>query len=302
MKSQESFINPQDRFAEQVRLAAAGLKINAVDYELIRSGTNDVFADGEAGVVARVASDYISQPEIESQISNCRQLVEAGAPIVPPLVDEVVVLESGRCVSFWPLGEIGPPPDGHEMAEVLAACHRLDAPPGLSDWHPDLFVDRRWATLRLGVEAGLPAEVADSLTGLFSDALDRLKQVCAQCYDPKTGSFIHGDTHHSNFIRYQGRLVLCDPDNICRGPREKDLANIWESCRRQYVDPQYWEQLKADYPLEYDQDLLDILTRVQEIGGCLWMTQFWGSRPESRPAITHSIETIDQPNARWLDF
>lgn len=291
-----------EQLANQLRQVSADIGLGSGDYQLIRRGTNDVFACRESGVVARVAPDYFSQTEVESRLLDCQELAAAGAPVLAPLISEAAVLPGGRYVGFWPLAEVEPRPDGHEMAEVLATCHRLAPPDRLSHWTPDLFVDRRWATLKTGVGAGLPSDMAETLNDLFVDSLNQLKDLCNRHYNPSDGLFIHGDTHHSNFVRYRGRLVLCDPDNICRGPKEKDLANVWECCRRHYIEPEYWQQFKDNYRLGYNQKLLDILTRVQEIGGCMWMAQFWGPKPEARPAIAHNIETINQLDARWLDF
>lgn len=287
---------------DQIRQAAAGLKLGDGVYGLIRRGTNDVFVDKQSGVVARVAPDYISQAEIEAKLLDCIELAAAGAPVLGPLIDRAVVLSAGRHVSFWPQAEVGPEPDGREMAETMVACHRLSPPARLSDWTPDLYVDRRWETLKMGINSGLPADIANHLSNIFTEALEKTKDMWNELCGSYKTSFIHGDTHHSNFVRYRGRLVLCDPDNICRGPREKDLANIWECSRRHYINPEYWGQFVSSYSLDYNQNLLDILTRVQEIGGCMWMVQFWGSRPDARPAIINSIETIDQPDAKWLDF
>ena len=291
-----------ETLALQVQQAAASLGLAGGSYKLIRAGTNDVFVDEKSGVVARVAPDYISQDKVRANLLDCQELSVAGAPILAPLTDEVVVLTDDRHVSFWPLAQIEIELNGREMAEVLTACHRLPPPARLTDWTPDLFVDRRWATLKAGVESGLPSDMADSLSDMFTEALDTLKEICRQRYSSASSSFIWGDTHHSNFVRYQGCLVLCDPDNICRGPREKDLANVLESCRRGYINPRHWKQFTAAYPLDYNQELLEALRRVQETGGCMFMSQFWGSRPESQPAIAHNIETIDQPTAQWLDI
>ena len=66
--------------------------------------------------------------------------------------------------------------------------------------------------------------------------------------------------------------------------------------------PDTGNNLRLTYLLDYDQEFLEALTRVQEIGGCMWMTQFWDSKPESQSAIAHCLKTIDQPNVPWLDF
>ena len=293
--------NSLQELANQVQQATIDLGLGDGIYDLIRCGTNDVFANKESGVVARVAPEYIRRSEIDPGLLNCQKLAAAGAPILSPLVSEAQALPGGRLVSFWPLAEVVEP-DGREMAKAVLACHQLPPISGLTDWTPDLFVDRRWETLKVGIESGLPADTADLLAGLFTESLDRLKEICRQYYGSANGTFIHGDTNHSNFVRYQGRLVLCDPDNICRGPREKDLANIWESCRRHYINPSYWKQFLDNYHLDYDQEMLDILTRVQEVGGCMFVSQFWGERPEAQSALVHSLKTIDQPTARWVDF
>ncbi len=295
-------MDPSETLVQQVWRAVSNLGLGGGTYKLIRTGTNDVFVSDQDRIVVRVAPTYIDPEDIRSRLLDCRELAAAGAPILLPLVDEVVLLAGGRYASFWPLAQSEIEFDGHDMAAVLNACHRLQPPDRLIEWTPDLFVDRRWATLKEGVEAGLPPDIANSLSGVFTDALDRLKEICRQRYGPSASSFIHGDAHYSNFVRYRDRLVLCDPDNICRGPREKDLANVWECCRRGYINPGYWEQFTASYLLDYDQELLEVLTRVQEVGGCMWMTQFWGSRPESRSAVAHCLETIDQPTTAWFDF
>ena len=288
--------------AFQVERVGLDLGLSHGSYQLIRHGTNIVFANEKSEVVARVAPDYIEFNEVADKLADCQELVAAGAPILVPLINEVVTLPAGNLVSFWPLAQAGPPPNGREMAQTLAACHRLAAPDRLSDWSPDLYANRRLATLKIGIEAGLPTDIASNLTALFTKALANLKNVWGELESKTDVGFIHGDTHHSNFVRYEGQVVMCDPDNICRGPKEKDLANIWECCRRQYINPSYWEQFTNNYPLDYNQNLIDVLARVQGISGCMWATQFWASRPEYRQGVRHALATIDQPNAKWVDF
>ena len=129
------------------------------------------FISDQDRVVVRVASTYIDPEDIRSRLLDCRELAAAGAPILSPLADEVVLLPGGRYASFWPLAQSEIEFDGHELATVLNACHRLQPPDRLMEWTPDLFVDRRWATLKEGVGAGLPSDMADSLSGMFTDAL-----------------------------------------------------------------------------------------------------------------------------------
>ena len=265
-------------------------------YDLIDAGTNDVFRSEEAQCVARVAPEYQSPEDVQSIVLASGSLAnDSGAPLLPPLTHRVVELARGRAVSFWPLAEPEPKPDAGEVAAVLAAFHAVEGPPRyLTEWTPSVTADRRLAQLDVGIRRGLPQHLEASLRCLLEDATVELK---ARLDVGPNGPAVacHGDTHHLNFVRHDGALMLCDPDNICRGPRELDLANIVDDCRSGRLGLDHWGRVNARYPHAYDWYLLELLVRLQQVGGCMWLAQFW---PEKRDELLHCLSAASDDSSR----
>ena len=131
------------------------------------------------------------------------------------------------------------------------------------------------ASLVAGEREGLPAAVGDRLRNLYEQRFGELVLLWQELDPPTT--LVHGDFNASNIVRLDGRLLMCDPDNLCLGPVEVDLAKIKASC--QQLGPDCWDKLLADYPLDYNPKLLDKIVRVEEVQSVMWSTAFWRSRP-----------------------
>ncbi len=207
------FSPPLTVLCDQVRGVATELSLGSGTYQLLRLGSNVVLRNEVDGVLARVAADYMTPDYVATKLAAARQLVALGVPILGPLHEQVVQLESGPAVTFWPLAQADIQTDGHDFASLAAACHRLEPPAGIEQWTPQFRLGWRRVQLRLGADAGAPASLVDRLESLFWDRQHRLEATCAGL--KIKSRVLHGDFYHGNIIRWRGRLLLCDLDNLC---------------------------------------------------------------------------------------
>ena len=279
--------------ADQVQHLAGNLELGDNAYELIRVSSNIVFENPEDQIVARVASNHIRTWGIAARLAECRQLARLGAPFLPPLRDEVFRLPAGGRVTFWQLAEYDVDLDSHDLAVLAAGSHRVQTSLPLNEWRPQMRRPGLLASLAAGGREGLPAAIGDRLRNLYDQRFGELVSLWQELDPPTT--LIHGDFNASNVVRLDGRLLMCDPDNLCRGPVEVDLAKIRASC--QQLGSDCWDKLLADYPLDYNPELLDKIVRVEEVQSVMWSTAFWRSRPAVQAEIQRHLDELDQPAA-----
>ena len=276
--------------ADRVRQLSADLGLGGADYELIQVSSNTVFENPKDRVVARVASDHVRTWGIAARLAECQQLAEAGAPFLIPLRSEVFQLPGGDRTTFWPLAVHDLDPNGHDLAALATATHQVEPPMSLNEWRPQMRRPGQLASLAAGLREGLPPAFGDQLRDIYDRRLQELVLYWQQL-DPAT-TLIHGDFSPSNVVRLDGELLMCDPDNLCRGPVEADLAKIKLDC--QALDPVSWDQFLASYQLDYDAELLDKVFRVNEVGALMWSTDLWQSRPAVRSGFEDRLSSLEQ--------
>lgn len=276
--------------AGRVREAATALGFGDGRYDLIQASTNIVFENLKDRAVARVASDHIRTWGIAARLDECQQLAAAGAPFLTPLRSEVFRLAGGERATFWPLASYGVDLNGHDLASLASATHRVEPPIHLNEWRPQLRRPGQLRSLEAGVKAGLPEADASQLRGIYDRRLQDLVLHWQQADPPTT--LLHGDLSPRNVIRLHGQLLMCDPDNLCQGPVEADLAQIKLNCHQ--LGPDCWQQFLASYPLDYDQKLLDKAFAVGQIGALMWLTHLWQSDPETQAQIKQGIDQLVQ--------
>ena len=286
--------------ASQIRLAAEHAGWGDGEFRLIHTAHNLVFRNDVDRIIARVAAEHIPDSDLIPRLAHSQTAFESGAPIVPPLTPDPIMLGCGRWASLWPLAAPPGSFDGHDLARLAMRCHVTTPPRRLTEWNPRARVPHRLASLEQGVRAGLPQAFATRLETLFFDGLKRLETVWRS--RPRARSvLVHGDFYHRNLVRWQGHLSLCDTDNLCCGPREIDLAYISYTCRR-YLDAEWWEQCQQSYPEDFDTELPEALVRVQEVGAIMFGCASWAKGPTVQDEIIHEINTLDDPHAAWVDF
>ncbi len=278
---------------DQLRQLSADLSLGGADYELIQVSSNAVFESPKDRVVARVASDHVRTWGIAARLAECQQLAEAGAPFLTPLRSEVFRLPGGGRATFWPLAAHDLDSDGHDLAALATATHQVEPPMPLNEWRPQMRRPGQLASLAIGLREGLPPALGEHLRNTYDRRLRDLILYWQQL-GPST-TLIHGDFSPSNIVGLDGQLLMCDPDNLCRGPVEADLAKIKLDC--QQLGQGGWDQFLASYKLDYDDELLDKIFRVNEIGALMWSTAFWQSRPDVRSELEDRLDSLDQKDA-----
>ena len=276
--------------ADRVRQLSLDLGLGGGDYELIQASSNTVFENPKDRVVARVASDHVRTWGIAARLAECQQLAEAGASFLTPLRPEVFQLPGGDRTTFWPLAVHDLELNGHDLAALATATHQVEPPMPLNEWRPQMRRPGQLASLAAGLREGLPPAFGDQLRDIYDRRLRDLV-LYWQRLDPPT-TLIHGDFSPSNIVGLDGELLMCDPDNLCRGPVEADLAKVKLDC--QALDPASWDQFLASYQLDYDAELLDKAFRVNEVGALMWSTALWRSSPAVRSGFEDRLSSLGQ--------
>ncbi len=272
-------------------------------YELVCLSQNWVFRNRTDAVLARVMSSRLGMVDIERQLALCLQLARDGLPIVPPASMTPVQLESGCYVTFWPLAEVGPDIPITQLAQLAQDWHRANPPDGLSRWDLERN-NEQWGTeccraiLDRLRQLGMPEDKWQQLRDIFERRYSRLRAYWNR--SSHSVSLIHGDFWYANIVRLNGRLVLCDPDAISQGPREKDLAAILVNCHRYFAGEDNHKHFWANYHLDYDRQLLDLFFEKQEINDLLWLADLWDRLPASRVELIRRLDNIDDPHFRWV--
>jgi thiamine kinase-like enzyme len=199
--------------------ACAIAGIDSEDARLLRLGSNAVYRL-KAPVVARVSRPGADIDHVSRTVAVARWLESVDYPAVRVVdVDQPVVID-GYGVTFWQaLSEDGDQyASTPEIAEILAALHRLIAP----------------EDLRLPPLAPLAnaAQRIDASTWLTRDDRSFLTETLVQTRDAYANlefvlpqGVIHGDASVGNVLRdSHGRPVLIDLDGFAVGPREWDLV------------------------------------------------------------------------------
>ena len=286
-------------------LSTAGIVDNPRFELLAPRAVNWALADRRAGLVARVREVGGSAFPLEALNENlvrCRDIADAGAPVVPPLLAEALTFgaDTHYSATLWPLGNNRPvTPD--EMAAVLRDIHDVTPlPSGLKEWlevrhgGSENDVDR----LR-NKRPSLPAEAIEECAALMDSAKRRLRILLADA--PRT--LLHGDAHPLNIIELDGRMVSCDLDEICVGPPEADLSlPIVHSQRYPGFDPTVGERLVRAYGRSVNRELLDAIVHARAISKAISLGQRWrGDEWEggSVESFLQRLEALKSPNQRF---
>lgn len=285
-----------DELQQQIQQVASRLGFGEAQYELIVASNNIVFRNPKDRIIARVAPSHMSPAAVNDSLIECRELEQTGVPVMLPLHNEAVELSAGCRVTFWPLAKANPSLNGHKLAKLAAQLHHAPPPTELKPWTPKQRIRQRLLSLEMGTRDGLPRELAEQLRGSLDRRLEALESAW-RAADTSTAP-LHGDFQHGNIVELDGRLMLCDLDEICSGPREVDLATIQMSCRHS-LRPEYWDQFLVDYPDNYDRNLLEACFELQTIGVIIWQAGLWGSRPAARIECQRRFANLNNPNFRW---
>jgi hypothetical protein len=185
------------------------------DPRVLRDLTNVIVHLAPAPVVARVQltlAGVRGRDWARAEMDAALFLASAGAPIAPPIteVDPGPHEHDGLLVTFWRWIDHDPArADAHAAGRALRDLHNAFA-----GYDGNLPTCDRLEEVRRLLAAAPPSPELDELRALT----DRLP--------PLSGAPIHGDAHLRNVLWSPAGPLWTDLENVCRGPREYDLACI----------------------------------------------------------------------------
>lgn len=284
-----------DQLANSLNSAvkAAGIAARPDFAEIVQQVCiNLIFIDRRNGLVARVRKTA-EQPvgAIEANLRAVREASERGAPILPPILINVLtcsVAGQSYVISLWPLADnrlVTP----REMASVLHGIHDTQPPDGLPSW-----IDVRHGNTRQKARAlrqldnPPPNHVIDECIALADESLDILENMVAQA----GRSLLHGDAHPANIVIFRGKPVAIDMDEFSVGPPEADLSLTFvHSERYPGMDPTAGEKLAAAFGRPYDEALLRAMVRARTVSKLVSLGRAW-SEPGASENLLQRLEVI----------
>lgn len=212
---------------------AAGLGLEVIDPQLLRSTNNTFIWLRPSPVVAKVAPERNNLLEWELVVASALGRLEA--PVVAPFeVAGPAVHRSGRwAVSFWPYhAQTGVTPDPVALGQALERLHdSLDEAARLESWSlPSWDRGPQDVMRRLGDEAYAPSLDADDRI-LLAQVLDRSHEIAEMSACQRV---LHGSPHGFNVLVVDGEPTFIDFETVCYGPVEWDLCHLAHSVARLY--------------------------------------------------------------------
>jgi hypothetical protein len=200
---------------------AAELKLDAAGATLLRLTNNAVFALPRCGIVIRIGRSARLHERAEKVAKLGVWFEEVNAPAIR-LASGIPqpLMVNGLSVTLWdyvkPTASVLSVED---LGTTLQEFHGLGIPPfDLPRWDPVADARRRIADAE-----GLGGEDRNAL----EEWCERLEPKVAEMRTMAPDSLIHGDAHVGNLLRSgSGRVLLCDFDATCLGPRVVDLASV----------------------------------------------------------------------------
>ena len=269
----------------EVSGAAQSLGFSAGSYEIVRIGTNIVLCDRQHRLVARVTSADPSLDALNEWLCTVRRIARSGAPILAPLHQDAIQINTHQCATFWPLADDSPLCNNEDLASLLSRFHSIRL-------HPE---DRPWSYLAR-CKARLTKISESSMTDSIIQRLHELADSELMSFDLReypNPVLVHGDAHPSNVVSFRERLLFIDLDNVGSGPREIDLAPYAVSCRRFPTPQKSWSTFRYEYNEDLDDDLLARLIRIRELTMIIWLASLWTSRPDAQVELSHRLDTLN---------
>ncbi len=200
---------------------AAGLGVSAGDARLLHLTNNAVFALPSAAIVIRIARTHRLHDRVSKVVRLAQWFAHVDAPAIRLAADVEQPVQVGRLLaSVWKyVPPTSPAPTAEDLGRALREFHTPSVPPfPLPVWDPVGDARRR-----LDEAEGL----GDHARGFLVGWCDRLEPRLAALRCATEGQLIHGDAHVGNLLREpSGRVVLCDFDATCVGPRQVDLVAV----------------------------------------------------------------------------
>ncbi|GII63754.1 aminoglycoside phosphotransferase [Sphaerisporangium krabiense] len=289
----------RDNLRSLLAAVCAGTGLDPAHAELIKFTNNAVFRLVADPVVVRIAGSTATRERVETVVRVARWLERHRFPAVRLLagVEQPIRLD-GQVITLWErVQDVGPRPDGAQLAGLLRRLHRLPPPPGgLPPWSPMDEVRRRLAE---------PEELSAEDHAFLLRECDEVEASLAGLRFVLPPGVIHGDAFLGNLIAGRRGPVLCDFDGTSVGPREWDLTPVAVG------------RLRLDYPGDdhaplarrYGLDVMHwegfpVLRRLRELKLVTSVLPILRSNPAVRAQWEHRMRTYKAGDltTRWQPY
>ncbi|MFI8977232.1 phosphotransferase enzyme family protein [Nocardia asteroides] len=250
------------------REASADAGLSSEGIELLRLGQNLMYLLPEEGVVVRIARKIEFLATAHKEITVATWLRQQGFAAASAARDHPRVVH-GHPVTFWDFvgGRVSDESHLAQLGALLARFHGLAWPASLElpNWDP-------LAQLAQRIDAAA-ISLADK-TLLFEKAADLQARLPTLSYQLPAG-VNHGDAHIKNvIITPEGVSVLLDFENVCRGPREWDLAKVATEAEMGMVSPERYRDFADAYGHDVRAwDGFDVVRSVMQLRMITWIAQ-----------------------------
>ncbi|MEV6280256.1 aminoglycoside phosphotransferase family protein [Nocardia sp. NPDC051832] len=279
-----------------VELACARVGLNPVGAELIKYTVNAVFRLPLERVVVRVACGAGAAVRGHRAVATARWLHKRNAPVAALLdCDQPVDVDGGHSVTFWRELERRPEWTPADLAAPLLALHSLAPDIGLPRWNP--FLTAR-DYLRAADVTAVPAADLRWLTGQWALA----EYAYRYCETDLPVGVVHGDPHTGNLlVRADGRIVLCDLDEVGIGPLAWDLVPQAVGAVRFGRREFHREFVRAYGSDVRNRSCWPVLARIRELMMVTGVLPDLGNRPTVAAQFAHRFATLraGQANSTW---
>ena len=266
-------------------LTSVGISSDTQGWEVIARVEHLVLAERSAGLVARIRIVGHQPPDgLSANLRTIADIAAAGGPVLPPAWPEPLSLGKGEqtlTATIWPLAHSRL----FHPQEIADALHRLhDSPVSLDlrDW-----MDVCYGKVRSNARAlsGLPCPPPQWLSDKCVDVADIAMAELQKLVGNAPNVVVHGDSHPSNFVEWDGRVVAIDLDRICQGPREADLAiPLMHSMFYPGAQRDAGERLTTAYYRPIDVRLLEAAVHARAVYKLVSLAERW-DEPDARDSL-----------------
>lgn len=265
--------------------------------ELMRMGANAVLVNRDAGVVVRVNLKLQTAEDAAARLDMVNQLADRGLPFLRPMLNRPVRIGEGLWATVWPLGSNDNPPSGAELARMLRDLHGAGWPPGLGSWL-EAEIEKISSHLLAARQTAAPVEHLESIQEKLTASGAELTELFS-ALPPSRHRLVFGDLGANNTIVHDRQRKWIDPDTLGFGPGEIDLAVLSTYARRfQGKDAVLYRGLIAAYDQNFDQRLVDKISRLTEASSLAFLAAYWDVDPACHRELAYRLETTD-PTAKW---
>jgi aminoglycoside phosphotransferase (APT) family kinase protein len=288
----------QPKLAAALAEICAAVGLDSGGAHLIRFVSNSVFLLRDHPVVVRIVPSPSLSYRAINVVNAARWLAEHDIPAVRLLPGIEQPVQAGEhLATLWEaVPEIGPPPSGHDLGELLRKIHALPVPPTFRAWDPMSELRR---SLR-DAEALAPDD-RRFLQRRCEDVECRL----AELRFPLPTSVVHGDAHLGNLISGPHGPVLCDLDSLCVGPPEWDLTPAAVGWKRMGHSAQSYRQLADSYGFDVTQwSGFEVLRDLRELRITAGAVPIMRSRPGIGVELHRRLQSMRSGDvtAQWVPY